>query len=375
MLSKHQAFYIFVLLKCALARSPVRCTIPVDQDVDKILGVIVQKKCTIVTFGDLTVPAGKKLDLRVLPQGIELVFTGTIVFKCNPQNRHALEYFVYIEGKNLHITGATGNKFDGSGACYWDKNNNDGKLNPKFFLFHLVDSHVEGLSVLNAPAHVFMISNSQNTIFNNINIDNQAGDGLAKNTDGFHVTQSTGIIIRDCYVHNQDDCFTATSGSNITFTKSQCLGGNGASIGSIGQKRSNDVSDVTISYITITDSLNGFRIKTIQGASGSVINIKVTDIVINNIKDFGILIRQDYLDAKGNVPQRAATNGVKIRGLKISNFKGTVREKAQRVLVYCGDGSCSDWQWSNIQITGGTAEGLAKCQNIPKDPKNGVKCQ
>ncbi|CCI41859.1 hypothetical protein ABG067_006502 [Albugo candida] len=372
MLSKHQAFYIFMLLECALAKFPDPCSIFEIYDA-RVTRAILKSKCTTVTFGNLKVPAGKQLDLRDLPEGMTLKFTGKIVFECNARSKKAVDYLVSIEGKNVHITGTRGNSFDGNGACYWDKKKKNGKMKPKFFLFHLVDSHVENLNVLNAPAHIFMISNSQKTIFNNIRIDNSAGDGLASNTDGFHLTQSTNIMIRNCYVHNQDDCFTVTSGNNITFTQSTCLGGNGASIGSIGLKRANDVDDVTISYITITDSLNGFRIKTIQYAKGTVSNIKVSDLILNNISGFGILVRQDYLNAQGNVPSRTPTNRVTITGLIIKNVEGYVAEKAQRVLVYCGVGSCSNWRWSNINIQGGSKERLAKCLNLPTG-STGVKC-
>lgn len=273
----------------------------------------------------------------------------------------------------MHITGTGSNSFDGNGACYWEKKKTGGKKKPKFFLFHLVDSHVDSLTILNAPVHIFMISNCHNTLFNNIKIDNRAGDGLATNTDGFHLTESTDIIIRDCIVYNQDDCFAMTSGERVSFTHSTCANGNGVSIGSIGNKASNDVSDVTVSGITIINSLNGFRIKTIQGATGSVSNIKVSDLNLVNIKAFGIVIRQDYINAQGNVPQRFPTSGVTITDLDISNIRGFVSPKGQPILIYCGSTSCSLWKWGNIHIQGGSVEGLAKCRNLPKK-SSGAEC-
>ncbi|KAL0583580.1 hypothetical protein ABG067_006499 [Albugo candida] len=359
---------MFVLLKCTLAQTSGDCAIRGAYEAVTTREKI--KKCTTLTFGNLTVPGGVQLDLSNLPGGMTLEFTGKIVFECKEQDKN---YLVLISGKNVHITGTGDNSFDGNGACYWEKKKAGGKKKPKFFLLHLVDSHVENLTVLNAPIHVFMISNCQNTLFNNIKIDNRAGDGLASNTDGFHVTESTDIVIRDCFVYNQDDCFTATSGKNITFTESTCEKGNGVSLGSIGNKATNDVSDVSLSNITIKNSLNGFRIKTVLNAVGSVSNVKVSDLILMNITDFGIVVRQDYLDAKGNVPKRIPTNGVTITNLTITNIYGTVSPTGQRTLEYCGTTSCSRWNWSNIHIQGGSEEGLAKCLNPPKE-SSGVKC-
>ena len=274
----------------------------------------------------------------------------------------------------MNIIGLDGNLFDGNGACYWDNGgSNGGKDKPKFFLIHLIDSQVQNLNVLNAPVHVFMISNSHGTTVSSLNVDNRAGAGLASSTDGVHVTESTDLVIKGCHIVNQDDCFAITSGKNVTFSDGSCDGGHGLSIGSIGEKPSNDVSDVTLTGITITNSMNGFRIKTIQGATGSVSNIKVSDLNMKNIAMFGIVIRQDYKNSGSNVPKMSPSNGVTIEHLVLSNIKGSVEPNAQPIFIYCGDRSCRNWSWSNINIKGGTRAGFAKCLNLPKD-SSGVTC-
>ena len=53
------------------------------------------------------------------------------------------------------------------------------------------------------------------------------------------------------------------------------------SIGSVGGRTDNDVSDVTISSSTVSDSANGIRIKTVSGATGTVKGVTFKDITLS----------------------------------------------------------------------------------------------
>lgn len=80
MLSNHQAFYMFVLLKCTLTHASDNCI------VSGVYNPVATRQklntCATVTFRELTVLAGVQLDLNNLREGITLNFTGKIVFKC-----------------------------------------------------------------------------------------------------------------------------------------------------------------------------------------------------------------------------------------------------------------------------------------------------
>lgn len=231
----------------------------------------------------------------------------------------------------------------------------------------MISSVVSKLNILNTPVQAISISNSQNLTMDQITIDNSAGDvgSLGHNTDGFDVGDSTGIFITGAIVKNQDDCLAINSGTDIHFTGGKCSGGHGISIGSIGGRTNNVVKTVVVSGSTISNSQNGVRIKTISGATGSVSDVTYSDITLENITDFGIVIRQDYENGK---PNGALTNGVPITGLTISNVKGTVASSGADVLILCGAGSCSGWTWTGNSVTGG---GVANtCKNVP----TGVPC-
>lgn len=231
----------------------------------------------------------------------------------------------------------------------------------------MISSVINKLNILNTPVQAISISNSQNLTLNQITIDNSAGDvnGLGHNTDGFDVGDSTSIFITGAIVKNQDDCLAINSGTDIHFTGGMCSGGHGISVGSIGGRDNNVVKTVVVSGSTISNSQNGVRIKTISGATGSVSDVTYSDITLDKITDFGIVIRQDYQNGNAGGP---LTNGVPITGLTLSNVKGTVTSSGEDIFIRCGVGSCSDWTWTGISVTGGGIKN--NCTNAP----TGIAC-
>ena len=186
---------------------------------------------------------------------------------------------VSLSGTSITVTGASGSVLDGQGARWWDtKGSNGGKTKPKFFYAHkLISSTITGITIKNSPVQVFSINGAQNLALNGITIDNSAGDagGIGHNTDAFDVGSSSGVTISGANVKNQDDCLAVNSGSvrsnvpnmqdslltsthqDITFTGGTCSGGHGLSIGSVGGRDDNAVSNVLIENSTITNSDNG----------------------------------------------------------------------------------------------------------------------
>jgi polygalacturonase len=153
-------------------------------------------------------------------------------------------------------------------------------------------SSITGLNILNSPVQVFSIDGSTGLTLSGITIDDSAGASLGHNTDGFDIGSSTSITISGANVQNQDDCLAINSGTDIIFTGGTCSGGHGLSIGSVGGRTDNTVETVTIESSTVTDSANGVRIKTVSGATGSVIGVTYKDITMSGITSYGIVIEQ-----------------------------------------------------------------------------------
>jgi galacturan 1,4-alpha-galacturonidase len=223
-------------------------------------------------------------------------------------------------------------------------------------------SSINGLNIKNTPVQGFSINTATDLTLDHITIDNSAGDVTngGHNTDAFDVGSSTGIIISNANVKNQDDCLAVNSGTNITFTGGTCSGGHGISIGSVGGRSDNVVKDVKILSSSISNSDNGVRIKTVYDATGSVSGVTYKDITLKNIAKYGIVIEQDYQNGS---PTGTPTAGVPITDLTIQNVVGTVASKGTNVYILCAKGACSNWTWSGNSVTGGQKSD--KCLNIP----------
>jgi len=321
-----------------------------------------KKSCATITLDSITVPSGTTLDMTGLNSGTHVIFQGTTTFQYDEWSGP----LVSVSGTNIVVTGAAGNKLDGLGAKYWDgKGTNGGKTKPKFFYAHSLKgtSSITGLNILNAPVQVFSINGASGLTLENINIDNSAGDSAGgHNTDAFDVGSSSNIKIINANVKNQDDCLAINSGTSITFSGGTCSGGHGLSIGSVGGRSDNTVSDVVIESSTVKNSANGVRVKTVSGATGSVSGVTYKDITLSGITSYGVVIEQDY---ENGSPTGTPTSGVPIKGLTLSNVHGTVSSSATNVYVLCA--SCSGWSW-DVNVTGGKTS--TKCKGMP----SGVKC-
>lgn len=133
----------------------------------------------------------------------------------------------------------------------------------------------------------------------------------------------------------------------------------------MGGRSDNTVKNVTIQDSTVTDSDNGIRIKTVYDATGSVSDITYSNIQLSKIAKYGIVIQQDY---ENGSPTGDPSTGVPITDVTVDGVSGSVEDDAVRVYVLCGEGSCEDWTWEGVDITGGKKSD--ECENVPE----GVSC-
>lgn len=194
-----------------------------------------------------------------------------------------------------------------------------------------------------------------------ITIDDSAGTSLGKNTDGFNINNSDQVYFTGVKVWNQDDCMNVNSGTNIYWTDGFCSGGHGLSIGSVPD--GSVVRNITFENTVMENQQQSVRIKTNSGAVASVSDIFYRDITINGGTDYGIVVDQSYGGTKHD-----PTNGVTITNFQLSNVKGYVDDSATEILVECGVGSCSNWSWSDVSVTGGIKS--TACLNTP----SGISC-
>nr|AHC56282.1 polygalacturonase 5 [Monilinia fructicola] len=314
--------------------------------------------CSTIVLSALAVPSGTTLDLTGLNKGTKVIFEGITTFGYEEWSGP----LVSVSGTDITVTQSSGAYLDGLGASYWDgKGSNGGKTKPKFFYAHnLINSNIEGIYIYNPPVQVFSIDGANDLTLTDITINASAGDtdSLGHNTDGFDIGSSTTVTITGANVYNQDDCVAINSGTGITFSGGVCSGGHGLSVGSVGGRSDNVVETVTFENSEIKNSQNGIRIKTISGATGTVSGVTYSGITLSGITDYGIVVNQAY-NGKAGEP----TNGVSIDKFILKQITGTVESTATNVLIECGSGSCTNWSWSGVSVTGGKTS--SSCVNVP----------
>lgn len=332
------------------------CTVTAAADVSSAVA-----SCTAIELADLTLPPSVTLDLTGLQPSASVVFSGTTSFGYTPD-----EDFdpIVVSGSYITITGAPGSVIDGNGSAYWDGlGSNGGTVKPDHFFVVKNTDHatISDLYIQNWPTHLFYMTGNEFLSVSDLVLNNTAGDapndisdGLAAahNSDGFDIGASDYVTLSGITVYNQDDCVAVTSGTHITVSDMYCSGGHGLSIGSIGGKSNNTVDSVVFADSVVVNSQNGVRIKTNSGTTGSVTNITYRNITMSNISDYGLDVQQDYLNGG---PTGEPTNGVNITGITFEDVSGTVTSDAYNYYILCGEGSCADFTFTNVDISGGNA--------------------
>ncbi|KAJ5627162.1 hypothetical protein N7528_004589 [Penicillium herquei] len=315
--------------------------------------------CTNIVLSNLYAPASSTIDLSSLQTGASVTFAGTTTFGDTYD-----EDFdpIIISGTNITITGASGHVINGNGEAYWDGEGSNGGVDKPDHFIVVKDayySEITNLNIVNWPVHCFEIEDVEHLTISGLMLNNTAGDSpnsqsdgeaAGHNTDGFDISKSTYVTVKDTYVYNQDDCVAVTSGSNIVIDNLYCSGGHGLSIGSIGGKSDNTVDTVTFSNSQVVDSENGCRIKSNADTTGSVSNIIYENITMSGISDYGIDVQQDYENGGAT---GTPTNGVNITNVSFIDVTGTVTDDGMDYYILCGSDSCSDFTFSGVSISGG----------------------
>ncbi|KAI9641024.1 hypothetical protein NHQ30_010452 [Ciborinia camelliae] len=319
--------------------------------------------CSTIILSALAVPSGTTLDLTGLNSGTKVIFEGITTFGYEEWSGP----LVSVSGTDITVTQTTGSYLDGKGASYWDgKGANGGKTKPKFFYAHnLISSTIENIILYNPPLMGFSVAGATDLTFTDVTVNAKAGASLGHNTDGFDIGTSTTVTITGAKVYNQDDCVAINSGTGITFSGGTCSGGHGLSVGSIGGRSDNIVKTVNFENSVVEDSQNAIRIKTISGDTGTVSGVTYSGITFSGITDYGIVITQAYNGKIGS-----PTNGVEITNLILDDITGTVESTATNIFIDCGDGSCTDWTWTGVSVTGGLTS--SSCLHIPSS--GGAAC-
>lgn len=193
---------------------------------------------------------------------------------------------------------------------------------------------IEGVSFSNPPFWTIMPAFTNNITITGITIENP---GNSPNTDGIDPSSCKNVHISNCHISVGDDCIVIKSGrdedgreansptENITITNCTMLKGHGGVV--IGSEMSGGVRRIAISNCVFDGTDIGIRIKTMRGRGGVVEDILVSNVIMNNIVNEGILITLRYQKTQPE-PLSERTPSVKNVVLSGINIKGARRPLA-----------------------------------------------
>ncbi|XP_052204851.1 polygalacturonase At1g48100-like [Diospyros lotus] len=203
---------------------------------------------------------------------------------------------------------------------------------------------VTGITIQNSPQCHLKFDNCKGVSVFNITI---SSPGNSPNTDGIHLQNSQEVLIRSSNIACGDDCVSIQTGCTSVYIHNvNCGPGHGISIGGLGKDETKAcVSNITVRDINMHNTMNGVRIKTWQGGSGSVQQVLFSNIQVSEV-ELPIVIDQYYCDKSKCKNQ---TTAVALSGITYERIRGTYTVKP--VHLACSDSlPCVDVTLTDIKL-------------------------
>jgi polygalacturonase len=186
---------------------------------------------------------------------------------------------------------------------------------------------IDGITIRNSPFWTINPEGCDNLLVHGVTIKNpEAGP----NTDGINPSSCSNVRISDCFISVGDDCVTIKSGrdadgrqygkpcENITITNCVMLSGHGGVV--IGSEMSGGVKKITISNCVFDGTDAGIRLKASRGRGGVVEEIRVDNIVMNNIQKNAFIF--DLFYDKNSQLEPVSERTPVFRNIHLSNITG-----------------------------------------------------
>lgn len=203
---------------------------------------------------------------------------------------------------------------------------------------------VTGITIQNSPQFHLKFDNCNGVLVHDVSI---SSPGDSPNTDGIHLQNSKDVLIYSSTLACGDDCISIQTGcSNVYVHNVNCGPGHGISIGGLGKDNTRAcVSNITVRDVNMHNTMNGVRIKTWQGGSGSVQGVLFSNIQMSEVQ-LPIVIDQFYCDKRSCKNQSAA---VYLDGINYERIKGTYTVKP--VHFACSDSlPCTDVSLTSVDL-------------------------
>ncbi|KAL1560679.1 galacturonan 1,4-alpha-galacturonidase [Salvia divinorum] len=255
--------------------------------------------------------------------------------------------------------------FDGKGALSWSHCDESSSCHhrPASLRIHAVtNANIQGITSLNSKMFHFQIHNSQNVNVENIRI---TAPHDSPNTDGIHISNSRDVKIVNSIIGTGDDCISLGDGcTNVNISGVACGPGHGISIGSLGKySDEEDISGITVTNCSLSNTTNGLRIKTWAPSKSSIVvsDITYADITLDNVKN-PIIIDQHY--CPHDECQNKGESSVQIKGVKYINVRGSSATE-DGIEVQCSKlKPCEDVEFCGVELKLNGGPTIANCSNV-----------
>lgn len=233
---------------------------------------------------------------------------------------------------------------------------------------------IEGVTIKNSPFWTINPVGCNNLVVEGVTINNPSKDPKGPNTDGINPSSCSNVRISNCFISVGDDCITIKSGrdadgrnygkpcENITVTNCIMLSGHGGVV--IGSEMSGGVKKVTISNCVFNGTDAGIRLKSSRGRGGVIEEIRVNNIVMNNIQKNAFIF--DLFYDKNSKVEPVSERTPLFRNIHISNVTGSNVKKIGYI-TGIEEMPIQEISFSNINITGVEGFTVKTAQNIQFD--------
>lgn len=248
-----------------------------------------------------------------------------------------------------------------------------GTLDRRFFRppfiqpIHCKNVRIEGVKIINSPFWTVNPEFCDNVTVDGVTIHNVD----SPNTDGINPESCRNVHISNCHISVGDDCITIKSGrdlqarnigaacENITVTNCTMLSGHGGVV--IGSEMSGGVRRVTITNCVFEGTDRGIRLKSTRGRGGIVEDIRISNIVMKDIKKEALTFNLKY----SRMPQEPKSERTPVfRNIHISGVT-VVDVNVPIQIVGLEEAPISDIVLRDIQIKNGKQPNEFKdCENI-----------
>lgn len=215
---------------------------------------------------------------------------------------------------------------------YYEKTLERKFFRPPFIQFlECKNIRIEGITIVNSPFWTINPEGCDDLVIHGVTIYNPWKDPKGHNTDGINPSSCRNVRISDCFISTGDDCITIKSGrdqdgrnygrpcENLTITNCVMLTGHGGVV--IGSEMSGGVKKVAISNCVFDGTDAGIRLKSSRGRGGIVEDIRVSNIVMNNIKKNAFIF--DLFYDKDSAEEPVSERTPVFRNIHISDVTGS----------------------------------------------------